>query len=550
MSWQSAAGRLMLTYHSFRMENGKHHDHTSIQSKWDGVLNQADNLLSHRPFRNGDPDWDDCLDNFVSSLKEGASTSEGRSTIMQAVAPRRPSAMSSDWQSILSKAADSGVADVDDPREVKVETAIPRSLGGNVLPKTLDLVDVCLCSGKYAEAAGYQQRAMEYRQMFAGDTPVPTEVMCRDEMKLADIYRRIGIPKWMTVAEEILLSVIDRLKTEGFDDPGMKNHLLAHLYHDLGRICLDLNKLGVGSRHLTNAFELMVDSFSAPMPLLRSVGTMLYRIYISTDKPEVASSLDEHAEARCGFSLKTLAWCQEQGFDTEHETFKFDRCDTRPESRVKGLSPIHVAAKSAEDEVLRYMLTSRRLNLEVLEHQDNATPFLLACSQQDIVIVDLLFQYGARATARDKLHRNGLHLCQRGTGGTGVARRLLSLPGVLDINAMDSYQNTALHLAASMGNSKMVMLLLSLRANPDTRGPGGYTPLMAAVQATMKNPETKLEVLRELVKHGADASLEDSSGQTAADIANDGQVRKALKAWAKPRQNVKPARRFTIPWKS
>lgn len=457
--------------------------------------------------------------------------------------------MSSDWHSIVSKAADSGIADVDDPLEVRVETAIPRSLR-DVLPKTLDLVDVCLYNGKYAEAAGFQQRAMGYRQMFAGETPVPTEVMCRDEIKLADIYRRMGIPKWLMVAEEILLGVIDRLKTEELDDAELKNHLLAHLYHDLGRICLDLKKLGVGSRYLTDAFELMIDSPVAPMLLLRSVGTMLYRIYINTDKPEVASSLDEHAEARCGFSLKTLAWCQEQGFDTEHETFKFDRCDTRPESRVKGLSPLHVAARSAEDEVLRYMLTSRRLNLEVAEHQDNATPFLLACAQQDIIVVDLLLQYGARPSARDKLHRNGLHLCQRGTGGTGVAQRLLSLPGALGVNAMDSYQNTALHLAASMGNSKMVLLLLSSRADPNIRGPGGYTPLMAAVQATMRSQDAKLEVLRALVEHGADASLQYSGGQTAADMANDGQVRKALKAWARPRQILKPTRRFTIPWKN
>lgn len=456
--------------------------------------------------------------------------------------------MSSDWQSIVSKAADSAVADVDDPVDLKVETTIPPSIVKTLLPKTLHLVEVCLCNGEYAEAAGLQQRAMGYR--FDGETPVPTEVVCRDEMKLADIYRRMGLSKWLAVSEKILLNVIDRLKTEELDDPEVKNHLLAHLYHDLGRICLDLKKLSVGSRHLTDAFELMVNSPSAPMPLLRSVGTMLYRIYIKTEKPEVASSLDEHAEAKCGFSLKTLAWCQEQGFDTEHETFKFDRCDTRPESCVKGLSPLHVAAKSAEDEILRYMLDSRRLNLEVLEHQDNATPFLLACAQQDILVVDLLLQYGARPTARDKLHRNGLHLCQRGTGGTGVARRLLSLPRAIDINVMDSYHNTALHLAASMGNSKMVSLLLSLGAHPNIRGPGGYTPLMAAVQATMKSQEAKLEVLKSLVERGADASLEYSGGQTAADMANDGQIRKALKAWAKPKQSLKPARRFTVPWKS
>lgn len=549
------------------MEQGRQHDHTSIQGEWNRVLTSADDLLSHRPFRGGDPDWDSCLDNFVTSLKESASNSEGRSVVPPMHSPRlahSPHFPNSPQQprrgsrqsSITCvppryvQDSDSAVAIVDEHEELMEEASIPGILGQVVLPRTLQMVERCMERGEYNEAAALQRRAIEYRQKFAGDTPVSTEVMCRDEMKLAEIYRRIGTARALALAEGVLVTVIDRLETDDLEKPGLKSALLAELYHDLGRVCVDLGKPGTGSAHLTDAFNIMIESPSPPTPLLRSVGTMLYRIYIKTDRPEVAEALDEHAEDRCGFSLKTLAWCQEQGFDTELDTFAFDKCDTRVDSRVKGLSPLHVAAKSGNDDILRHMLAARRLNLEVEDKHDKATPLLHACAQQDALIVDLLLNNGSRATATNKLRQNGLHLCQRATGGTGVARRLIAQPGALDVNAMDVFHNTPLHLAASTGNAKMVMLLLASSSDPNIRGPSGYTPLMATVQATMRSQEAKMEVLRALFDHGADASLQYEGGPTAADLANDSQVRKVLKGWAKERQSLRPSRRLTFPWKN
>lgn len=514
-------------------------------------------LLSHRPFRAGDPDWDDCLDSFVTSIKDSAESSEGRSMAPDPVHGRRRSSHQSHLTSITThnkeyEYSDSGVAIPENleggPKEF---TAIPHILGADILPKTLQEVERCLREGRYHDAADTQKRAIDYRQRFAGDTPVSTEVMCRDDMRLAEIYRQMTTPQGLSLAEVTLCGVVDRLEPVELDPPGLKNSLLGEIYHDLGRICIQLENPSAGSRHLSNAFDFMVES-EEHTPLLRSVGTMLYRIYIKMNTPEVAEVLDQNAERRSGFSLKTLAWCQEQGFDTEHESFRFDRCDVRVDSPVKGMAPLHVAAKQGQDDILRHMLRGRQLNLEVTDHQDHATPFLLACSQQDIIVIDLLLHHGANPTKKDKLHRNGLHLCQRGTGGTLVARRLLSHPPSVDINAADSHQTTPLHQAASMGNFKMIVLLLGSGAGPNIQGPGGYTPLMGAVQATMKSQEARMEVLKVLVSQGADASLEYSGGQTAADMANDGQVRKALKEWAKQGkgQGGRTARRFTLPWKS
>jgi ankyrin repeat protein len=111
---------------------------------------------------------------------------------------------------------------------------------------------------------------------------------------------------------------------------------------------------------------------------------------------------------------------------------------------------------------------------------------------------------------------------------------------------MDRFQNTALHLAASKGNIPMVALLLDHGAEADILGPGGFTPLMAAVEATMKNPATKIGVLEELIRHGADPTKQDVRGLTAADLANDAQIQKMLQKWMKQFQNEKSPKQFPL----
>ncbi|SPO06055.1 uncharacterized protein DNG_08744 [Cephalotrichum gorgonifer] len=556
----------------FKMERGRQPERTTIQGKWNQVLGEADDILSHRPSRSGEAlNWDDCLGNFVTSIRaitEPGSLSEGRSPVLCSTpGPLRRDSHVSQFGSIAPtlvnrRDSDSALGIVDDPEDARrASHAIPNVLGGALLNLTLDKLDKCMYERNYYDAEILQRRVIEYRARFPHDTPVPIEVMWRDEIKLAEIYRCMGS---FDRAEGHLRRVVGQLSAENLDKPGLKDSMLAKLYHDLGRICVDAGKSSAGCEYLSEAFELLVKSSAAeatPLPLLRSVGTMLYGIYFDTGMTEAAQVLDAHAEELCGLSLKTLAWCQKQGFDTEHDTFRFDECDTRVDSPVKGMTPLHVAVKEHKDEILGHMLTSGRLNLEVTEDRDGATPFLLACFGQDTVIVKLLLQHGAIATATDNLQRNGLHLCQSSTGGTGVARLLIEGHPAIKINAQDIYRNTALHLAASAGNSKMVLLLLNhradpnicdpreLRADPNICGQGGYSPLMGAVQARSKSRDAKLEILKALLDAGADVSQKYWDGQTAADLANDGEVRKMLQGWAKREPRPKLAKRFTLPWK-
>jgi hypothetical protein len=537
---------------SFGMEKAERPEHTNIQKAWEQVLDEADRSLCHRPFRNGDPDWNDKLDNFVDSLRESASTSDGRTTVPDLPPPlSRPLRRGSGSTLATTTAVtnrddgDSGVYIPDERDESQVKlAAVPSVLRNSVLSRTLKKVSEFMQVGDYHKAATYQNRAIGYRRMFSGDEPPDTVEICRDDMKLAEIYRKIGTPSDLQLAEKVLLGVIDRVETEELDSKEQKDVLLAELYHDLGHTYIQLEKLDEGCGYLRDAFDLMIGSRNQSMSLLRSAGIMLFRVYTNQNSSEAAEVIDEHAEETCGFSLSTLSWCQEHGFDTEAEGFRFDR-----RHPVKGTSPLHIAVEKGDLDVLGHMLR-KPLNLEVRESRNRRTPLLIACSQQDVEVVKLLISHGADINVTDELSKNGLHLCQRPTGGTLVARWLLKHPSrTISVDATDSCQNTALHLAAELGNQPMVQLLLDMGARADIPGPGGFTPLMAAVQATMRSQDEKLKVLKALVEKGADPTLKYYGGQTAIDMANDGQIRRSLQNWSRPFS--KPTRRFSIAsWKS
>lgn len=93
--------------------------------------------------------------------------------------------------------------------------------------------------------------------------------------------------------------------------------------------------------------------------------------------------------------------------------------------------------------------------------------------------------------------------------------RLLVQRGA-DINATDSDQKwTTLHFAARDQKEEIVRLLLEAGANVDAIDSFGNTPLWRAVMSAASN----LGVIRELVKHRADAYKKNSHGVAAIDIA-------------------------------
>lgn len=514
-------------------------------------MDTAHEELKHRPWRGEDPalpEWEECLDGVVESLQESASTYKDRSVLADEEVPptrrtslatgsmRRPSTTPRD--DVDSGIGMAGSDAADDEPQRKPLPQIPEAISDALLVKMLRDVDEFVRKGELPAAASYQMNVMELRGRLAADSPVDTATLCRDAMKLASIYRRMHTCGYLAQAEQILLEIHDRLKTEQMDSAVQTTELKLELAHDLGRLYLDLKRPYDAVDHLCAIFKPVDDDVTVARPFIISSGTMLYQIYNDLGHPALAETLNCHVMDRFGISLRALAWCQAAGFEIDKDGFRFDVCAKEGSREVRGQSPIHLAAKRCERDILEDML-EQKTNPNVCDANTATTPVLLACSQQDPECLQLLLDYGGSIEAKDSSGRNGLHLCQRSRGGTKVARILLqpgldasgkSRAGVIDINAKDRCDNTPLHLAASMGNLPMVKLLIELGATVDiTADVSGYTPLMAAVQAVMSSRDVKRAVLKALIDSGADPYRRDWSGQSAIGLANDDEIAKMLR---------------------
>ncbi len=84
----------------------------------------------------------------------------------------------------------------------------------------------------------------------------------------------------------------------------------------------------------------------------------------------------------------------------------------------------------------------------------------------------------------------------------------------IDVDAKDYDGETPLSSAASFGHLKSVRFLLSKGANPNITNDSGDTALLS-VGLISDNTEDDIEIIRLLIKAGADIDFEDSNGSTA-----------------------------------
>lgn len=164
--------------------------------------------------------------------------------------------------------------------------------------------------------------------------------------------------------------------------------------------------------------------------------------------------------------------------------------------------------------------------------------------------VGFLLDNGFDANITNKNKKSGLHYAAE-ENYRDIVQELLARKA--NVGAQDNHGDTPLHLAAENGNSEVVQFLLAAKANSNSastytsrdqladggshrrrRGPaqkyrrraggGGYenissiagtTPLMPAVL------RADLDIVRDLLKAGADANKKNAKGQTALDQLNE-----------------------------
>lgn len=137
--------------------------------------------------------------------------------------------------------------------------------------------------------------------------------------------------------------------------------------------------------------------------------------------------------------------------------------------------------------------------------------FLEAVNSGDIEAVKDLFAMDANVNAVNPYGNSALHLAA--SNGDENMVRLLVQYGA-DVSLTDEKGNTALHVAAEKGHTFVALTLMKYGADTNAQNDAGATPLHTAV--TCARTEIASDILD--VK-ATDTTLTDRAGRTARDIA-------------------------------
>ncbi|KAF7125023.1 hypothetical protein RHSIM_Rhsim12G0134100 [Rhododendron simsii] len=170
-------------------------------------------------------------------------------------------------------------------------------------------------------------------------------------------------------------------------------------------------------------------------------------------------------------------------------------------------SLLHVAASSSRSAVVK-ILSAADPSVSGINSPDEEgwVPLHSAASIGNVEIVEILLSRGEYFVDRSS-RRGFMYICHAIPKSTLQTSEFL-LFSWADVNLKNDGGRTALHYAASKGNSELCELLIEEGAEIDATDRAGQTPLMNAVICENK------EVALLLIRHGADVDVEDKEGYT------------------------------------
>ncbi len=177
-----------------------------------------------------------------------------------------------------------------------------------------------------------------------------------------------------------------------------------------------------------------------------------------------------------------------------------------------GLTPLHYAASGGHEDVIELLIENgAQINVS---NNLGVTPLYLAARDNRMRVVDLLLsEKTLDANTQNEEGMTALTVSLANGHGM-VANRLLQ--GNFDASQQDKLGKTALHHAANGGEVKSLLTLLKkAKINLNGIDKLGNSALHYATQADNK------EVVKELLKAGADSSLRNKKDKTAQDIARE-----------------------------
>lgn len=393
-----------------------------------------------------------------------------------------------------------------------------------------DLVNKLMQNGITLKASTYQRHGIELREQLsqAHDKPFPFDELADMREKLADILLECESAESDLEAKTVLQRLLEEEVRRPVEQISQARR--CQLYHKLGNLYFKQGNVRQARTFLERAFEGRKRMDPRPDDLVAESAELLVKIlqlsqafddarglceWVRQELRQTSASESTHSTTEnVGVNLTSAyQWCGERGLDVDSPSFRFDVCDS-----TSGTTPMHRAIQTEDIDVLRDMLS----HVPHVEQRDTSysTPLHQAAAMRNKYIVRLLVEeHNADINVLDRNGMTPLHRCQSASGGIRVAELLLeTCPQLIDHR--DHFGKTALFMACEKGNEKMVRCLLAAHAKPNISGPGGCTPLMAAIEDVPQSAR-KIAIVELLLSSGADPWIPDRDGRTAFKVASN-----------------------------
>lgn len=178
------------------------------------------------------------------------------------------------------------------------------------------------------------------------------------------------------------------------------------------------------------------------------------------------------------------------------------------------ITALHSAAESGfRGQAVARLLIEKGADITARDYR-RKTPLLCAAGGGSTSTVKLMLEKGSSIDARDEDHQTALHAAAKCCYSGEVSMIGILVEGGVDINARDRMEETPLHAAAADGVDEMIKELLKYGAEIEAQGSDGQTALhYAATSSKIYRPH--LPAVEALLDNGADINAQDKSGQTA-----------------------------------
>jgi ankyrin repeat protein len=174
---------------------------------------------------------------------------------------------------------------------------------------------------------------------------------------------------------------------------------------------------------------------------------------------------------------------------------------------------LHYATLSGLPDLVKFLVTEFKLDLNARGFFDDVTPLHLASRDGRVEVARVLLEYGANVNARDISKWTPLrHALDK--GHVKVAQVLIKNGADVGAQGLDEWM--PLHWASRHGQAELVQVLLEHGATMDAKDVYGWTPCRRALD------EGHVEVVQVLFQHSLSASSQNKSKSTLLHEASGG----------------------------